>query len=912
LERLGVDTGDFVFHDALDPKIRLRPVEADAVPVTEVVLPLSVQSESAPSQVDVNRLASAARGEEAEPRPSQVAMVETMRQFLSTGQDALIEAPTGTGKSYAVMAVALEWLAADPRHRVVISTYTKQLQRQLAQDIERLSKAGLPGIAEATDMVKGAGNRLSLRVLVAALAACTSDAAAPRRRRGGGFAREPRFADLLLYLTLRLRAQGGLLEEWEAHSVDGFDVPGFFIDYCGSRLPTYLWSLSQGSSGEMGASHSGGLGRHTRTVREALERSRFVIANHALLLANLEAFDDIGEHTLLVVDEAHVLEGTATASLTANVDYQSLEDAIAAVRRWHTDQGEGAVPVDLTQALDEVENFLRLEQLPRSARAALDTLPRDPLHRDFPRQMTLIAPTSSENPSPAINALFSSIEEMRHHLDQLQRAFRLVPTPGEPFELERLQLLRFGIAELGAALSLIARSIASNLAPPGADAPAEPPASGHGHRAVATAETEDEGQDESEEPILPEEERETPTAALARHEPAARPNQVVWLQELSDTQQTIELRQYTFRINSSPVDLAEEPRYRRFLRSFGRAFFVSATLRVAEKWDFIRRRLGLDSSTVAARHLESPFNAATQARLICFDDFPSWMEQEEAATRTVAHQVAGYLSAVGQDGANGAMVLTTARATAAAISDHLVEMRRRSGGTYHISSTIMLGNERAVDTFRDLGGALVGTKGLWQGVDINDPQRLRLVWINKLPFLSFADPVIAARLATIHREAEADGAASPQDVANETYYLPLAAIELRQAVGRLIRTLDHRGVVVISDRKLAGTTRLRRLYRSIFLGSLDSGLLLPDPETGEMGGGNVTGMAEGWRRIWEFLAANGIVSGRQFADLTQAQAIDRLIHLPQLRLIREAMMTPEAEADAREEGRLEAELLERA
>ena len=94
---------------------------------------------------------------------------------------------------------------------------------------------------------------------------------------------------------------------------------------------------------------------------------------------------------------------------------------------------------------------------------------------------------------------------------------------------------------------------------------------------------------------------------------------------------------------------------------------------------------------------------------------------------------------------------------------------------------------------------------------------------------------------------------------NERYYLPLAALSLRQAVGRLIRSREHRGVVIISDRKLAGPTRLRRLYRQVFLGSLDSGLMKTDEETGEAWLGNVCTMCEGWKRIFGFFAREGIL-----------------------------------------------------
>ena len=155
-----------------------------------------------------------------------------------------------------------------------------------------------------------------------------------------------------------------------------------------------------------------------------------------------------------------------------------------------------------------------------------------------------------------------------------------------------------------------------------------------------------------------------------------------------------------------------------------------------------------------------------------------------------------------------------------------------------------------------------------------------MVWINKLPFAPFADPVIAARRALVAEEAEDTGAEDPDQVASETYYLPLAAISLRQAVGRLIRTSAHRGVVIISDRKLSGPTRLRQSYRRIFLGSLDSGMLKDDPDTGECGGGNVVTMAEGWERIWSFLARGGAIDERQLTELCTAEALEIETLLP--------------------------------
>jgi ATP-dependent DNA helicase RecQ len=171
---------------------------------------------------------------------------------------------------------------------------------------------------------------------------------------------------------------------------------------------------------------------------------------------------------------------------------------------------------------------------------------------------------------------------------------------------------------------------------------------------------------------------------------------------------------------------------------------------------------------------------------------------------------------------------------------------------------------------------------LWQGVDVADPERLRLVWINKLPFAPFADPVIAARRAHAVEAARLEGEADPERVGDEAYYLPLAALGLRQAVGRLIRSTEHRGVIVIGDAKLAGFDARRRMYRRVFLGSLDPGLRI-DGLAGDIGAGNVMSMRDAWHTIIAFGAEQGFVDPANAETALSEDAIDALIDLPETR-----------------------------
>src|SRR5262249_38057982 len=145
--------------------------------------------------------------------------------------------------------------------------------------------------------------------------------------------------------------------------------------------------------------------------------------------------------------------------------------------------------------------------------------------------------------------------------------------------------------------------------------------------------------EEAEEAELSESEDEA-ELALAMPE-LTRSNRVVFAEELDELRPGRE-RWYRFRLATSPIELAREPDWQAFKSRFARVYYVSATLRVADGWEFIRRRLDFSEEEVKAISLDSPFDAATQAELVCFEDFPSWAEQTDAAMHTVAHQLGGY------------------------------------------------------------------------------------------------------------------------------------------------------------------------------------------------------------------------------------------------------------------------------
>lgn len=814
-------------------------------------------------RVDPAALAALSRGATVARRPAQDQMTEVLHTWVDEGVGGAVEAPTGTGKSFAVIAAALDWLAADPTRTAIITTFTKQLQAQLAHDLGTLD-AEIPRLLGLTDVVKGKANRLSLRALLMAVADATAHRPVPARLG---------FRELLIYLLLRL-LNIGALPSWATRSVDPADLPPFFAEYLGPALPVWLAALSQAECGDYALDPDKAISLHTNAVPEAISSRRLILANHALLLAHLEHLELLGEDSLLIIDEAHELENTATSALTATLHYQAIEDLHTELRTWSRDAAHDRAGQAAREAISGLGRLLDQESLPRVVSLAFDA--RSSGTAAGTRTVTLAAPfggVSGLGPVRTLQGLLSRLAGICEAVVGAMSAYR-ADHPLDYYGAERVSALisrtataRSTALRIVADLELVLGSVPAlpfdeEEADSLTEADVEPlEGTGNGDR-VASGEW----------------------GTL----PPGTPNRVVHAKE--EGLPRAGLRNYRFSLATSPIELAEDADWSRFLTAFRRTYLVSATLRVAGEWRFLRSRLGLPR-TLRTLDLASPFDLTQQMRLVCLADFPSWAEQSDGAIRTVAHQLAGYVAEMvhpageergGHHG--GALVLTTARSTAGGIADRLVTALRSAGNPTPVLSALVLGNRQGVERFTDPsygGGVLVGTKGLWQGVDIADPDRLRLVWINKLPFAPFADPVIQARRAAVAVRAESLGADDPEAAATETYYLPLAALQLRQSVGRLIRSERHRGVVVISDRKLAGASALRRTYRRVFLGSLEPELL-----RGEHGAGNVEVMTDAWRGIWHFLASHGFISPGRADELCVDEALDKHTTLPQTRAIR--------------------------
>jgi ATP-dependent DNA helicase DinG len=106
---------------------------------------------------------------------------------------------------------------------------------------------------------------------------------------------------------------------------------------------------------------------------------------------------------------------------------------------------------------------------------------------------------------------------------------------------------------------------------------------------------------------------------------------------------------------------------------------------------------------------------------------------------------------------------------------------------------------------KDETSVLLGTMSLWQGVDVPGNSCV-LVTIDRIPFPRPDEPVMSARAA----QADAGGGSGFMQIS-----LPRAALLLAQGTGRLIRSIEDRGVVAILDSRI-----VNKRYGSVLLNSM--------------------------------------------------------------------------------------------
>ncbi|WPF65721.1 ATP-dependent DNA helicase [Corynebacterium sp. 22KM0430] len=595
-------------------------------------------------------------------REGQVRMAQAVTAAMEKERHLAVQAGTGTGKSLAYLIPALRHAQATG-NTVIVSTATIALQRQLVdRDLPRLADALEPLMEHRPTFAiqKGRSNYLCLNKIAR---------------------EEPEEQEALLdeeelgWLGRHIRRVTDWAQETETGDRDDLE-PG---------VPDQVWRHVSVTSNEcIGANRCPhGEECFAELARQATRNVDVVVTNHALLA--IDALSDapvLPEHEVVIVDEAHELDGRITAVATAHITGTALTLAAKRAGKLGAD-GQDAKLIDAADAWDahvpslEVGRWTSVDDHTRSLLVAL----RDEIWGTRSRIAKAPEGESANDPET-----FAERHNLSAHLLELHDA--LV-------------------------------------------------------RMLEVFDTSDPSQQ----------------------------SDVVWL--------TVDERRGTS-LTVAPLSVAGLLHTRLFAENT--VVLTSATLSVGGNFKALAAAWGLPKGTWDGLDAGTPFDPQRSGIMYVPTALPD--PGREGPTPESLDEMADLITAAG----GRTLGLFSSRRAAQLAAEKL---RAR------LPFDILLQGEDStgalVDAFsRNENTCLFGTLTLWQGVDVPGPS-CSLVLIDRIPFPRPDDPLLQAR----KEAADAEGRNGFMEVA-ATH----AALLLAQGAGRLLRSVNDRGVVAVLDRRI--------------------------------------------------------------------------------------------------------------
>lgn len=262
---------------------------------------------------------------------------------------------------------------------------------------------------------------------------------------------------------------------------------------------------------------------------------------------------------------------------------------------------------------------------------------------------------------------------------------------------------------------------------------------------------------------------------------------------------------------------------KRWLPETKSAIFTSATMAVGKSFEHFDHAVGLDVPEAGSHKdvlLTSSYDYQNQMSVVIADDMPQPNDPRYLDSLT------NLLFDVHKAMGGSVLTLFTNRRDMERVYEDLKPRLAQEG-------IDLLCQERGVSVRRlrnsflsDKKTSLLALKSFWEGFDAAG-DTLRCVVIPKLPFASPKDPLV--------RERELR-----EDRSWWHHSLPEAVISVKQAAGRLIRTADDTGVLVLADSRLVSKRYGRQFIQS-----------LPNPNAQRLERSNVGRYLQMWRRAHE-------------------------------------------------------------
>ena len=620
-----------------------------------------------------------------EVRPQQAQMMEVVSRAFNEERTAVVEAPTGVGKTLAYLLPAVAW-AVQNKERVVMSTRTINLQEQIIlKDVPLLQRC-LDFEFKAC-LVKGRGNYLCHRKL------------------------ERTLSEASLFDDEETKTQLDAIVAWAEKTEDGSrsDLP--FVPERG------LWErvCSESDSCSMGRCPDKKkcfVGKARRTVAGA----DLVVTNHHILFSDVAIKRELGsftEHAVLpsydrvIFDEAHSIEDSATEYFGASATYLGSLATLGRFHRMERGQERGLIPllkVKLVKNCPQlsVKEFETIQDLIETKIGPAIAVCRDAVSNAFLSLRTL---ASKECGQIGRDVKWRLTQDVLNTPSMRELHTEYILPAVDAFRL---------LAKWNQALTVKLN-------------------------AIAPLGTETQSPVEDELVLL--------RAYTSRTERLANTLGEVTSEELGEnTVRWVEVdisNEKFIRVARCPLEVGE-PLSEWLYTHLKTVVMTSATLTVEKKFDFLFHRLGLDrvaADRVETATLDSPFDFEEQAALCIPNDLPAPNEKDYLAESTAC-----ILEAL-QATRGHAFVLFTSFFALNFAFERLEDTLRADGITPLKQGTVA--RTTLLERFRsDSASVLFATDSFWEGVDVVG-EALQCVILHRLPFRVPSEPIQQARTEAI-------------------------------------------------------------------------------------------------------------------------------------------------------------------
>lgn len=235
-------------------------------------------------------------------------------------------------------------------------------------------------------------------------------------------------------------------------------------------------------------------------------------------------------------------------------------------------------------------------------------------------------------------------------------------------------------------------------------------------------------------------------------------------------------------------------------KRYDKILYTGGTLKFGKNKQYLPDKLGLEE--VVFKTILDSYDYEKNARLFLPTEA---INVQESNPQEFAHYIVSVIRAISDQEQRPILVLFTSHESLANVY-HKLQPEMLNRGREILAQGITGGREKLLKRFfHSKDSILLGADSFWEGVDLPG-DALQILIVTRLPFENPKRPLVKARYAYLE-----DQGINPfrQEV------LPKATLRLRQALGRLIRSQEDKGVLIVLDKRLITAKYGNRMQRAL-------------------------------------------------------------------------------------------------